>query len=354
MTGLRIGFVGCGLIARHHAANLRGDDRAQIVAVHDLDADRARRFATEHCPDGDAAVCSGLDQVVERSDAVYVCTWTSAHPEAVLAAASAGRAVFCEKPLATTLAEAESITQAVSQAGVTNQVGLVLRASPAFRWLRHQANRAEAGPIMNLIFRDDQYIPIQGMYGSTWRQDVTRAGGGTLLEHSIHDLDLIEWILGPIVEVSARMGSVHGLDGIDDQTTATLVAQSGAQAALVSIWHDVLTRPSQRRVEVFARHRYFALEGDHDGPVRWEGRGPDGADDAEPSSGELSGSALVAAATAIDGLHGTPDRRFVTAALDGSAASPDLATALRAHRLADAAYRSAADGGWPIPVGGVV
>jgi predicted dehydrogenase len=345
VTVLRVGFVGCGLIARHHAANLVDDPRARIVAVTDLDGDRAGRFADDFGHGGrSGAVRPDADAVVADVDALYVCTWTSAHPALVTAAARAGVAVFCEKPLATSLAGAAAMTDAVEGAGVTNQVGLVLRRSPAFRVLRHRVRAAESGPIMNLVFRDDQYLPIQGLYGSTWRADADRAGGGTLLEHSIHDLDLIDWLLGPVVEVSARTGSVHGLDGIDDQATVLLMGEGGAQACLVSVWHDVLTRPSQRRVEVFTRGGYFSLEGDWAGPVDWDRSrrvdgGPAGA------VGRLGGPELVAEAHRIDGLGTNPDQAFVDAVLAGRAAYPTFAQALRAHRLVDAAYRSAAAGG---------
>ena len=343
MSDLRVGFVGCGLIANSHAVNLTHDPRVAITAVHDLDADRAAAFAERHAA-GRTAVRPDAAAVFDDVDAVYVCTWTSAHPAIVVAAAEADLAVFCEKPLATTLDDATSMTAAVEAAGVTNQVGLVLRRSPAFRHLRGLLSADGVGPVMNVVFRDDQYLPTQGLYGSTWRADRAKAGGGTLLEHSIHDLDLIDWMIGPIVDVSARLGTVHGIDGIDDQATVTLVAESGAQAALVSVWHDVLSRPSQRSVEVFTRGGWFAVEGDWNGPLRWDRTAS--FDDAGPDDvGSLAGPDLAAAAEAGDGLAGDPDRAFVTAVLDGGAASPSFAIALRAHRLADAAYRSAAAGG---------
>lgn len=344
MTDLRVGFVGCGLIAASHAANLVGDRRVAITAATDLDAERSANFAARFAAPGRSAVRPDSWAVIDEVDALYVCTWTSEHPDLVVAAATAGKAVFCEKPLATTLAGAVAMTEAVERAGVTNQVGLVLRHSPAFRHLRQLVGADDAGPVMNLVFRDDQYLPTQGLYGSTWRADQAKAGGGTLLEHSIHDLDLIDWMIGPIVEVSARVGCRHGLAGIDDQATVMLVAESGAQAALISVWHDVVSRPSQRSVEVFTTGGWFALEGDWSGPVRWDRtRSFDGPQDEEV--GRLAGAELTARADADDGLVDDPDRDFVSSVLAGTPAHPSFSVALRAHRLADAAYRSAAAGG---------
>ncbi len=339
---LKIGMVGCGLIGRSHATGLQATPKAELVAVYDTDRERAETLAKQFSPLGIEAVKHSAAEVIEAVDALYVCTWTSEHRALVTAAAEAGKAVFCEKPLAPTLADATAMTEAVTVAGVVNQVGLVLRHSPAFRVLRSLIQRPDVGPIMNVVFRDDQYIPNQGLYGSTWRNDFDKAGGGALIEHSIHDLDLLEWMMGDIASVSARMGSVHGLPGIDDQATVTLVAADGAQASLVSVWHDVLTRPSQRRVEVFTLKGYFSLEGDWNGPVTYDiaetEAGP-------PSSGKFEGRSLQKQCARLGGHGQQPDVDFVEAVLDGRPAYPDLAIALAAHRLADAAYRSAEAGG---------
>ncbi len=335
-------MIGCGLIGRSHASGLREAPQADLVAVYDNDRDRAERHAAEFSPLGLDAVAQDARAVIDAVDAVYVCTWTSEHRALVSAAAAAGKAVFCEKPLATTLSDAVAMTETVATAGVINQVGLVLRHSPAFRVLRSLIQRPEVGPIMNVVFRDDQYIPTQGLYGSTWRGDYGKAGGGALLEHSIHDLDLLQWMMGDIAEVSARMGSVHQLAGIDDQATVTLVAENGAQASLVSVWHDVLTRPSQRRVEVFTLKGYFSLEGDWNGPVTYDiaetEAGP-------PSTGRFEGRKLLAECARLGGHGQQPDADFVDAVLAGRSAYPDFDVALAAHRLADAAYRSAEAGG---------
>lgn len=335
---VRVGFLGAGLIAHHHARSLApAGDRVRIVDCFDPDRDRAERFAAAY----GGGVAPLIDEVIDAADAVFVCAWTAAHPGLVRAVADAGRAVFCEKPLAVTLAEATAMAEYVHRSGVINQVGLVLRRSPAFRWVAATLarSRADIGPVMSIVFRDDQYIPNQGLYDSTWRVDLSKAGAGTLLEHSIHDLDLIRWFMGPVDSVSGRIANFHGHDGIEDLAHVQLNGPSGTTASLVSIWHDLLQRPSQRRVEVFCRRAYFHIESDWHGPVSY---------DIDGHTGSLAGEALAAAAADLDGESDNPSVAFVDAVAAGRPARPDFFVAVEAHRLCDAAYRSAAAGGHPI------
>lgn len=337
-SGPRIGILGAGFIARWHAAGLAlSPVPCRRAGVHDPDPERATAFGA----DTGWPVVESEQALIEASDAVFVCTWTSAHPRLVEAVAGAGCGVFCEKPLATDLTGARAVARAVREAGVVNQVGLVLRYSPAFAALRGAIRHPDAGRVMSIVFRDDQYLPVGGAYASTWRTDRSRAGSGTLLEHSIHDLDLIDHLAGPVTEVSARTASFHGHPGIEDLAVATLQLAGGGTATLTSVWHDVLSRPSLRRVEVLCERRFAVLEHDWFGPVRITH--PDGREDV------LAGEDLVAAARPELPSTGTPDGDFVTAVATRGRAWPDVGLALRAHELVDACYRSAAAGGVPVP-----
>ena len=329
---IRLGFYGAGFITNIHAGWLRrcGVEH-RIEAVHDPVAERAAAFAERH---GARAV--GEDALLDTVDAVYVTPWTSEHPRLVGKAAARGRAVFCEKPLATSATLAEEMVEAVAAAGVPNQVGLVLRALPSFRMLRRLLGAERAGRVMTVVFRDDQFLPTQGHYGSDWRADPERAGRGALLEHSIHDLDILRWLLGPVGAVSGAVREFHGIPRIDDLAVARLDFASGAIATLTSVWHDQLERPSQRRVEVFCERLHAVLEGDVSGPVRWRFTG-----EVEHT---LEGDALRAAVE-DDGLDANPATTFLCAVRDGTRATPDFAEALPAHRLADAIYASADAGG---------
>ena len=177
-------------------------------------------------------------------------------------------AVFCEKPLAPTIEGCREIAAALR--GRPHQVGLVLRHAPVFAAFADAVASGRYGRPMAVVFRDDQYFPIQGMYGSTWRADVTEAGGGTLIEHSIHDVDVLQWILGPVTEVSAATAETFSYPGIEDVAAVRLWFGAGATATLTSVWHQVLSRPSTRRLELFCEDAMLWTEDDYLGPVHVE------------------------------------------------------------------------------------
>jgi myo-inositol 2-dehydrogenase/D-chiro-inositol 1-dehydrogenase len=338
-TTLRVGFLGAGLIATFHSKMLRRSGEAfERGGVYDPDRARAEAFARA----SGSTVCASEEEVLDDCDAVYICTWTSEHPRLVDAAVERGLAVFCEKPLATTLDGARRMQEAVERAQVPNQVGLVLRRSPAFSMLRELAHAPEAGRIMSVVFRDDQYIPVRGTYASTWRGEVDKVGAGALLEHSIHDVDILEMVIGPMVNVSARSAEFHGLRGIEDLVVATMEFGNGAIGTLTSVWHDIDARGSLRRLEVFCERALFTVEDDWFGPLSWE------RDDG--SRGVLHGDELVAAAAHLAPDDRNPDGAFLRAVRDGRACTPDFATAVRAHEITEAMYASAREGGSPRPV----
>jgi len=337
---VRIGFLGGGLIATYHGKSLRrsGAD-AVIAAVYDVDPDRTASFAQA----SGAEPMTSEEAVLDAVDAVYVCTWTSEHPRLVAAAVERGLPVFCEKPLATTLAAARAMADGVAAAGVVNHVGLVLRSSPAFLELKHQIEDPRSGRVQAAVLRDDQFLPVEGMYGSTWRSDPAKAGAGTMLEHSIHDVDALEWLLRPAVSVSARSSTFHGHPGIEDTVVVGMELADGAQVSLTSVWHQLLERPSLRRLEVICEHAFFTIEHDVLGPVTWMRPGEQGA---------LEGGELFSAvAERHEGHAPNQDRGFVEAVASGQPGPhPDLQTALRAHVVVDGIYRSAAAGGAPVDV----
>jgi myo-inositol 2-dehydrogenase/D-chiro-inositol 1-dehydrogenase len=349
---VRVGFIGSGLIAWAHGLGLKamidgGVLDASIVAVHDTHERRARRFA-DALGGGEVEVVADAAEVTRRSDAIWVCTPTSAHRGAVDAAIATGCAVFCEKPLDVDLARATGLVEAVRASGAASQSGLVLRSAPVFRALRDLVLGGTIGAPMAVVFRDDQYFPIQGTYASQWRADAAQAGGGCLIEHSIHDLDILRFCFGEVESVMARTANHAGHEGIEDLAAVTLSFASGLEAQLTSVWHDILSRGSTRRLEVFGREGMVWLDDEFRGPLHLQTSA--GTEvracpsppwvDALPLADDEVGLALRAYVEA--------DRGFVDAVVAGRPPEPGLDVALGAHLLVDAAYRSAAGGGVPI------
>ncbi len=330
---VRVGFLGAGLIATYHSKSLRhsGADVAW-AGVYDPDGERAAAFAAA----SGATVCDTEDEVLDGCDAVYVCTWTSEHRRLVEAACRRGVAVFCEKPLAFDGEAARAMTELVDRSGVVNQVGLVMRYAPVYSLLKDLIAEPASGRLMNVVYRDDQYIPTQGMYRSTWRGELDKVGAGALLEHSIHDIDMIEYVCGPVSSLSARSANFHGIDGIEDSVVVSMAFAGGGLGVLASVWHDILERPSLRRVEVFCERLYATLEEDWFGPLRWTRPG-------EPTQ-ELGGDELVAEVERRGLVSENPDGAFVRAVAAGGRAWPSFGDAVRPHDLVDAPYRSAAVG----------
>lgn len=167
------------------------------------------------------------------------------------------------------------------------------------------------------------------------------------MEHSIHDLDLLEWLFGPVDSIGAQQSFFHGIDGIEDSVSALLRFSSGATGSLASIWHDVMSRPSQRRMEVFCERATVTLVSDDAGPVICQ------TSDGEES---VAGEEMVPWLAERGILTPSAESEFLRAVqvhLDGDVPGrlrPDVEDALRAHVLTDATYRSAAVGGDPVAV----
>lgn len=347
---IRVGIVGCGFIGNVHSVALgqiarTGLADAAVVATYDIDRERAEHTAGHH---RGATPEPSLDALLDSVDVVWVCTWTGGHREVVEAAAARGLPVFCEKPLAPTWPECLAVADALRS--VPHQVGLVLAYAPVFRNLAGAVASGRYGRPLAAVFRDDQFFPIQGMYGSTWRGDVARAGGGTVVEHSIHDVDVLRRVLGDPVRVGAHTACRFGHAGIEDVANVTLTYPEGVTAALVSIWHQVTSRPSTRRVEVFCEDALLWTENDHLGPLHVQTSDREETVTAEPPT--WTGRMEIPAELAVPlAQYVEPSLSFLAALeRDGGDAhgDPDVDAALAAHRVVDAAYRSAAEGGVPV------
>ena len=347
---MKLGFLGAGLIANHHATGIKGLITSELLdvslsGVYDPDLGRVRefvkRFGVEH-------VFASDKELIESDsvDAIFVTTWTGEHFQLVEQIASVGKPVFCEKPLAMNLADARQMLGKVEQHGVPNQIGLVLRTIPSYGFTRDLIKDPGMGRLMAVNFRDDQYFPIQGVYRSDWRKDSNLAGSGTFLEHSIHDVDLIHWMFGEFTKVRAVTRNFAGYPHIEDLAIVDGELKQGGQVSFMSVWHNVLSRESNRHLEIFFENGRVVVEDDVFGPVTLEqGNRPMKVfDQAEIGAHYVKANPEVfEIGPAVKSPTALEDYRFLKSLIDGRRPEPDFSVGLAAHEVVEAAYRSAVD-----------
>ncbi len=188
MERVRVCLVGAGRAGLVHGRNLVRLSEAQLVAV--VDEEGAARDRA--CAELGARGFRSLEEALERAavDAVCVATPTFAHRDAVVLAADAGKHVFCEKPLALTLTQAQEMLQATRRAGVVLQVGFMRRFDPEFRAARECVASGELGRLVFVrsITRGPGLPP-------RWAWDPAK-GIGLLAEVCSHDFDTLRWLSG--------------------------------------------------------------------------------------------------------------------------------------------------------------
>ena len=348
---VRLALIGCGMIGQIHADGLRRlaeEGEIDPVVAADPSAE-ALAAAGRNCPFGrrtnDPAEVMGDEDV----EAVLIATPTSSHKELLLGCLEAGKAVFCEKPLAPSFADVRAMCDAAKGAEKPCQVGFHARFHPILNELERTVRTGELGRPMAYSLRDDQYWPTGDVVPghSSWRSQRTMAGGGALIEHSVHAADIVCWLFGPVRRVFAATRSVFGYD-VEDVAAVTVEHASGTIGTLLTVFNGVRGR-EERRFEVFCEAG--TVEATTDFIV---GAAEDGYLVQRPDEGpqHLDLEALRARHFARLGLprhdflfYTYPAvRNWLQAVQRGAKAWPDFDDALRAHELVEAAYRSASAG----------
>jgi predicted dehydrogenase len=242
MEPVGFGVIGAGIVGgAWHAHVYSRLPRAKLVAVCDLDEQRAAGVARAA---GAEAVYTDYRQLLERPDiaAVSIATPDFAHREIAVAAAAAGKHILVEKPLATTVADAEAIVAAARQGGVKLMVDFHNRVNPPFVEARRSLRSGEIGRpayiyarLSNTTFVPTRMLPWAGRSSALW----------FLASHTV---DLAHWLLEDEprrVYAVSRAGILKGL-GIDTQDfhTAIVEFRNGAVATLENAWILPQTEPS--------------------------------------------------------------------------------------------------------------
>ena len=218
-----IGLLGAGRIGRMHARNLAAHPRVNLVGIFDIDSAARQQAASETgCQSVPTAARLLEDQ---RVDAVLIASATDTHCDLIEAAASAGKAVFCEKPIHLDLARVDGCARVVRDAGITVQIGFNRRFDPSHAAVREAAGGGEIGRVEQAVItsRDPAPPPL----------DYVQVSGGLFRDMAIHDFDMARFLFAEEpVEVSA-MGSVLvdpsiGEAGDIDTAMVVMRMESGA------------------------------------------------------------------------------------------------------------------------------
>jgi predicted dehydrogenase len=353
---VRVGLIGAGLIGQNHSMMLRQvanrtEQSVRVVAVADLSHAAAERLAARW---PEARALESADEIIADPsiDAVWICTPTAMHRQICIAAARAGKHIFCEKPLAMTAADAAAMAAAIEGSGVLSQVGLVMRFSPVYNVMADMFREPAAGRMLSVTMRDDQDFPTRGAHASAWRNDPSLTAGGTLIEHSVHDFDLLTWMFGPVASLFCRTRNLNGADGVEDFGATEFEFAGGFHGQLTSIWHHMIARASNRRLEVFSENLFAASDFDTLGPIIFQ-RG-DGAKEESIDASEVMARftekilrerpylAPIKDYFAIP--YAIEDAIFVAALKGVCEPDPAFQAGVAAQRLVEAAYQSAKTG----------
>jgi len=240
------GVIGYGWVARDYAVPGLREAGARLIAVADPDA-AARRSAEAEGARGHAEWTALLaDPSVE---AVYVATPNHLHRPAVEAAAAAGKAVLCEKPMAATLADAEAMAQAVRRAGIRYGTAFDQRHHPAHAAIRDAIAAGAIGTVTAIRIAYACWLDA-GWAADNWRADPARAGGGALMDLAPHGLDLVHALLGEsVVELQAMLQRRVQDYAVDDGAMLTGRTASGVLVQLHVAYNCPEALP-RRRLEV--------------------------------------------------------------------------------------------------------
>ena len=255
---LRFGIIGCGVIGPTHADALKTLPEARLVAVADVVAERAEKLAARH---GVAAYVDAqqmLDR--ERPDVICICTPSGQHGEHAIQAMRAGCHVVVEKPMEIRLEVIDEMLRVQAEAGVKLTVISQHRFDPATQQVHAALQEGAFGKLVlgNALvpwWRTQEYYD-SGAWRGTWALD----GGGVLMNQSIHSIDVLQWLMGPVRSLYAYTDTlVHRME-TEDAGVAVLRFANGALGTIAAATGAY--PGTGVRIEIYGDKGTAVIEGD--------------------------------------------------------------------------------------------
>lgn len=224
---VRFGIIGAGVISDSHAMGITTTENAKLVGVCDLVEEKAKALAEKY---GAEKTYTDYNEMLcdPEIDAVSVCVPSGTHGEIVMAAARAGKHIFCEKPIEVTEEKMDEMIRVVESTDVKVQCVFQLRIRKASQRVKEALDSGVFGKVLMAsaylkYYRSPEYYKSAG-WRATWEYD----GGGCLMNQGIHGVDLIAWLMGGIKKISAfTRTQLHDI-AVEDAAVAAVEFANGA------------------------------------------------------------------------------------------------------------------------------
>lgn len=194
--------------ARSYAEAIVGMDDVELAAIYDDETDRGQKYASQYA----TQYYRDYEQMLKSDlDAVIVCSENVKHKEHVIAAAQAGKHILCEKPIATNVDDAWEMIRVAQTHGVKLEIAFPVRFSPPVQQVKKAVDAGKVGRILAMQGTN------RGSNPGGWFVDKALSGGGAVLDHTVHIIDIMRWYLKAEVrevyaEVDTRFSSIEADD----------------------------------------------------------------------------------------------------------------------------------------------
>jgi UDP-N-acetyl-2-amino-2-deoxyglucuronate dehydrogenase len=264
------GLVGTGMAGLAHARELRFVKDAELVAVCSRDQDRVRRFAHEH---GVPRWYTDYRELLKdpEVDVVNVLVPTGQHADVAIAASNAGRHVIVEKPLEATLQRADEMLRVCRMNGTKLAVIFQMRFGSVATKLRHAVSSGAIGRVFLADAFDKSSRTAEYYASADWRGTRQLEGGGCLMTQSIHIVDLLQHIVGPVQSVIGRVATMaHDIE-VEDTAAAVVKFANGAMGVIES---TSSIRPALKsRLEIHGENGTVVANAQYDQILFWDIKG---------------------------------------------------------------------------------
>ncbi len=260
-------LAGLGMGGSTHARELNKLEGAHLAAVYGRNEDKAKKFAEEF---GAPKAYSRFEEMLEdpEIDVVNVLTPNGLHGEFAIAAAKAGKHVVVEKPIEITVARGVEVVRACEENGVTLSAVFQMRFGESATRLKQAIDEGRMGRLMIADAIDKEGRRPEYYGNDYWRGTRELEGGGSLITQSIHVIDLLQWLAGPIESVFAKTRTVRHDIETEDYAAAVVTFRDGATGVIES---STAVKPALKsRVEIHGTEGSAIINGEWDETYLWD------------------------------------------------------------------------------------